>query len=120
MNQFINKRQESHQQFVELIVRILIHLAKADGKVSDSEKQTIKQFFQTQLQFNSQQTLWVNDLITHSESNPEPLQNCCIELKQRYNYQSLLIVIELLYAVALADGVYHQNEEKIFKKFVSI
>ena len=81
MSQFINKRQESHQQFVELIVRILIQLAKADGKVSDSEKQTISQFFKHNYNLIHNKTLWVNDLITHSESKPEPLQTCCLELK---------------------------------------
>ncbi len=115
MGSYIKRRSESHQHFVELFVRTLCLVSQADGKVSDSEKTLIKQFFRQQLRFDSTQEQWVNDLIEHAIAQPSSVQDVCISLKSQFNLESLVLLTELLYQVALADGVYHQNEENIIQ-----
>jgi DnaJ like chaperone protein len=46
---------DSHNRFVTLLVRILIHIAKIDGRVSREEVQTIHRFFQYSLRYNQTQ-----------------------------------------------------------------
>ena len=118
MSQFVQTRSKEHQKFVELFVRILCHIIKADGKVSDQEKIAVKQFFQVQLQFNTQQLQWVDDLIAHSLATPSPLDEVCMELQNQFNYQSLVMLTELLYVVALSDGIYHRLEEELIQTIV--
>lgn len=119
MKRFMEKRSQGHQQFVELFVRILCLVSQADGRVSDSEKHTIKQFFRQQLRFNPTQEQWINDLIEHSLNDPSTVEEICFELKSQFNPQSLVLLTELLYQVALADGVFHKNEEALIQKIVT-
>ena len=63
INRSLNLRTPDHKRFVELMVHIMIHIAKADGKIDQSETQTIRQFFIQQLQFDSAKVEWLNDII---------------------------------------------------------
>ena len=49
----LNTRSKEHKRFVELLIHIMMHIAKADGRVSESETQVIRQFFVQNLRFDA-------------------------------------------------------------------
>ena len=108
-----------HQRFMELLVHILILVAKSDGKISPSELDAIRGFFRTNLQMSEQKMIWVNDLIKHSTQSNYSLQECCIEFLNRFNYESRMILLQLVYRVVMADGVVAQSEQTIIDQIVS-
>src|SRR5690606_19161694 len=54
-------QSESHTRFVTLLVHILIHTAKIDGRITREEVQTIHRFFQYNLRYNQTQMHWVKE-----------------------------------------------------------
>lgn len=52
VNASLNTKSPEHKRFVEIMVHILIHIAKADGRISSDETQMIRQFFIAQLRFS--------------------------------------------------------------------
>jgi DnaJ like chaperone protein len=112
-------RGGDHTQFVELLVLCLIHMVKADGKIDPRELQVIRQFFQVNMGFVGIQMDWINDLINRHLSNPVPLDVVTQELNSKFNYESRLILLQLLYRVAFSDNDYDSSEKALLERIVS-
>lgn len=96
--------------FVELFTRLLIHLARSDGKVDQSEIQAIRQFFISQLQFNSPQVQWIDDIIYSAKNHSYSIDELIYELQTKFNQSVHILLIELLYHVAQSDGTISKSE----------
>lgn len=88
---------ETHNRFVTLLVRILVHIAKIDGRVSREEVQTIHRFFQYSLRYNQTQMLWVKELIKEANSLDLSLETLLQEFKSSFAFEPRLILLELIY-----------------------
>jgi len=106
-----------HGRFVELLVRLIIHVVHADGKVDPREIESIKLFFERRLGYNTMQQLWVADLIQHALKENEPL-DVITQNMMAFEYEARLISLELLYGVALSDQHFHESEKTIIEKIV--
>lgn len=89
----------SHNEFVSLLVQILVHIAKIDGQVTREELQTIENFFRVSLRYNADQLLWVKELIKEANQNPSDLGELLTRFKSQFAYEPRLILLELIFQV---------------------
>ncbi len=89
----------SHNEFVFLLVQILVHIAKIDGQVSREERQTIENFFRVSLRYTADQLLWVRELIKEAHRSPLELGELLTRFKMQFAYEPRLILLELIFQV---------------------
>ena len=89
----------SHNEFVFLLVNILVHIAKIDGKVSREELSTIENFFRVSLRYNADQLLWVKELIKEAHRSSIELGDLLARFKAQFAYEPRLILLELIFQV---------------------
>ncbi len=112
INSALNSRSKDHKRFVELMVHIMMHIAKADGKISESEVQMMRQFFIQQLNFSGSKIDWLNDTIKSAKSSNESIQGLAREFTNQFGYESQLMLLNMLYNIAYADGELHADETR--------
>ncbi len=64
---------ETHNRFVQLLVNILVTIARSDGHFTKSELQTMLNFFQHSLNYNQDQMYWVKQLIKEAKDTEQNL-----------------------------------------------
>ncbi len=112
---------QSHErsEFVDLLVRLLCLVAQADGKVDPRELVTIENLFRIHFRYSPLQMSWIKDLIQHALRSPSDLDTVCLEINQKFDYQSKLLLLQAVYQVVLADQVVDKSEDAIILKIVS-
>jgi len=93
---------ESHNEFVYLLIHILIQIAKIDGEVSREELNAIENFFRLNLHYNYEQMLWVKELVKEAKESTLSLDSLLAEFKAKFVYEPRLILVELVYQVVFA------------------
>jgi len=112
-------QSDSHNRFVSLLVQILIHIAKIDGRISREEVQTIHRFFQNNLHYNQTQMLWVKELIKEATNSGQSLEALLQEFKLTFAYEPRLILLELVYQVLFTKAVVPENELEIARRIAA-
>ena len=120
VNSSLNTKSHEHKRFVELMVHILIHIAKADGKISQSETQMIRQFFIGQLHFRGPQVEWLNDTIETAKSSSDDIQVLANEFNAQFGYESQLMLLNMVYNVAYSDGEFHESEARFIDRLANL
>lgn len=92
----------SHNEFVYLLVNILVHIAKIDGNVSREELNTITNFFRVNLRYGDAQLLWLKELIKEAHRTPTDLNELLTRFKGQFAYEPRLILLELIFQVIYA------------------
>lgn len=110
---------DSHNRFVSLLVQILIHIAKIDGRISREEIQTIHRFFQYNLHYNQTQMLWVKDLIKEAASSTQSLDALLQEFKSTFAYEPRIILLELVYQLLFTKASVPEGELEIARKIAA-
>ena len=95
---------ESHNQFVFLLINILIRIAQADGVVTKAELGPIENFFRVHLRYNQSQMYWVRDLIQDALASQVSLEAMLAEFKSHFAYEPRLILVELIYQVLYTNA----------------
>jgi DnaJ like chaperone protein len=98
-SRYERSQTESHNQFVFLLVNILIRIAQADGVVTKGELAPIENFFRVHLRYNQSQMYWVRDLIQDALASQASLEAMLSEFKSQFAYEPRLILVELIYQV---------------------
>lgn len=114
--QVVNYEQsqtESHNRFVWLLVNILIHTAKIDGRITKEEISAIHRFFQYNLRYSQTQMRWVKDLIKEATNSSQSLDQLLQEFKSGFAYEPRLILVELVYQVLYTKSDVPENELKV-------
>ncbi|KJS02927.1 MAG: molecular chaperone DnaJ [Desulfobulbaceae bacterium BRH_c16a] len=106
-------QSESHNRFVWLLVQILIHTAKIDGRITRDEIQTIHRFFQYNLRYNQTQMHWVKELIKEAINSTQSLDALLVEFKSTFAYEPRLILLELVYQILYTKVLVSENELRI-------
>lgn len=105
-------------RFVELLIRILIHAVKADGKIDARETQTIENFFRIGMRYNETQMIWIKDLIQHALAENTSLDELCSEFKSQFMGEARLMLLGMVYQVMASDNTISQSEEQFIKELV--
>ena len=110
---------DSHNRFVWLLVHILIHIAKIDGRISREEVQTIHRFFQYNLHYNQTQMLWVKEVIKEATNSSQSLDALLQEFKSTFAYEPRIILLELVYQVLFSKAAVTENELDIARRIAA-
>lgn len=103
-SRYEQSQTESHNQFVFLLVNILIRIAQADGVVTKAELEPIENFFRVHLRYNQSQMYWVRDLIQDALASQDSLEAMLAEFKSHFAYEPRLILLELIYQVLYTNA----------------
>ena len=106
-------------RFVEILIRILIHAVKADGKVDQRELQSIESFFKHHMHYSHMQMTWVRDLIKHALHENTSLDELTQELQYHFQSDTHLLLLGLVYQITASDGKISQTETLFIQDFVS-
>ena len=90
---------ETHNRFVQLLVNILVTIARSDGHFTKSELQTMLNFFQHSLKYNQDQMYWVKQLIKEAKDTEQNLDKLLTEFRNTFAYEPRLILLELIYQI---------------------
>jgi DnaJ like chaperone protein len=98
----------------------LVHAVRADGRVDEQEIFIIKDFFRTNMGFNAVKMEWVEDLISSALNQAVPLEELCTEFNQKFNYESKMILLQLVYRIIVSDDVFSDAEKKVVDQMVDL
>lgn len=90
---------QAHNDFVFLLVHILVHIAKIDGNISREELNTIINFFRVNLRYSYDRLYWVKELIKEAQGAETTLEELVSQFKSQFAYEPRLILLELIYQV---------------------
>jgi DnaJ like chaperone protein len=110
---FFYTSSAGQERFTESLVRILVHVIHADRHVDAREIQAILGFFQTYMHYDARRIGWISELIQTELKSPKPLAALCQEFRQQFNYQSRVLLLQLVYQVALSDHPINTQEQHI-------
>ncbi len=99
VSNYEQQQSEARNQFVQLLVHILVKIAQIDGVVTRAELQTIKNFFRVNLRYTQDQMYWVNELIKEASNSTETIDSLLTQFKNSFAYEPRLILLELVYQV---------------------
>ncbi len=99
ISSYERSQTESHNEFVSLLIQILVQIARIDGLVSREELSTIENFFRSSFNYNYDQMLWVKELVKEAQQSQTSLDSLLVEFKSKFAYESRLILLELIYRV---------------------
>ena len=118
-----NTNNLDHQvAFFTALFACLAKIAKADGRVSEEEVSKIESFISNKFNFSDQERSFAINIFQKAKSDRISFDAYAKQLHQLLSSSpnSLLVFYELLFELAMADGVMHENEEKLLKKIPSI
>jgi DnaJ like chaperone protein len=99
VSEYEQGQTEARNNFVSLLVHILVKVAQFDGKITREELQTIKNFFRVHLHYSQNQMFWVNELIRDATHNSDSLETLLAQFKNSFAYEPRLILVEMVYQV---------------------
>jgi DnaJ like chaperone protein len=119
ISSYERSQTEPHNEFVNLLIQILVQIASIDGRVSREEVSTIENFFRVQLRYNYDQMLWVKELVKEAQQFPASLDNLLAEFKSKFAYEPRLILVELIYQVVFSGEKRIEPEMELAQKIAN-
>lgn len=113
---YAQSQSESHNRFVWLLVHVLMHTAKIDGRITKDEIQTIHRFFQYNLNYNQTKMLWVKEIIKEATGSSPSLESLLEEFKTTFAYEPRLILLELVFQILYTKPDVPENELQIARR----
>ncbi|MGR3179791.1 MAG: TerB family tellurite resistance protein [Candidatus Anammoxibacter sp.] len=104
--------------FTTHLVGTLMSVAKADGQINQREVDVIERTF-VSFGFSGNDLGYIKNLINKLASEDINLQEMCYKYKTVSNYNERLMLLRIVYLIAFADNVFHQNEDKVIKQIVT-
>jgi len=110
MESYQKSQTESHNRFVELLVRILVKIAAQDGQITREEIQTINNFFRYNLRYSQVQMAWVKEMIKAARESTTPLDTLLTEFRDGSTVNTRLILVELIYQMIYTRQPVAEND----------
>ncbi|MDH3454523.1 MAG: co-chaperone DjlA [Desulfuromonadales bacterium] len=110
--------QEQRQAiFFTAMFAMLGKMAKADGRVCENEINVVRSFMHDKLRLDATMQKFAMGVFNQAKDNNTPFEDYARQFGQVFqNEQQLrMMFFEMLFTVALADGVLHPAEEKILR-----
>lgn len=115
--------QEQRQAvFFTATFAMLGKMAKADGRVCEDEIGVVRSFMRDKLRLDAVTQQFAMGVFNEAKDNNTPFEDYARQLGQvfRSEQQLRMMFFEMLFTVALADGVLHPAEEKILRAAPSL
>lgn len=115
--------QEQRQAvFFTATFAMLGKMAKADGRVCENEINVVNSFIHDKLRLDSTTKQFAMEVFKEAKDNNTPFEDYARQFGQVFQSEPQLRMMfyELLFSVALADGVLHPAEETILRSAPSL
>ena len=111
VSEYEQGQTEARNNFVSLLVHILVKIAQYDGVVTKEELQTISNFFRSHLHYTQEQMYWVKELIKDASTNTDSLETLLEQFRESFAYEPRLILVELVYQVLFTN--HHVTDQEL-------
>jgi len=117
-----SSNQKNQVAFFAALFACLAKLAKADGRVSREEIQAVDRFIKERFKFDSDQRKFAIEIFNRAKDDTNSYEDYAYQLSDllRANKNALLVFYELLFELAMADGVLHEKEEDLLRSTTHI
>ena len=114
--------QQHQVAFFTALFACLAKLAKADGIVSREEIEAVDRFIRERFKFDSDQRKFAIEIFNHAKEDSNTYEEYASQLSSLLgtNKNALLVFYELLFELAMSDGILHEKEEELLRKTVHI
>jgi DnaJ like chaperone protein len=116
VSEYERSQTDAHNEYVSLLVHILVKVAKHDGTVSREEVATIRRFFQVRLRYSQSQLLWVRDIIKEAMESEVPLEDLLGQVRARFAYEPRLLLLEMVYGTIYSKGAPAPGELELARR----
>ena len=117
-----SRNQKNQVAFFAALFACLAKLAKADGRVSKEEIQAVDRFIKERFKFDSDQRKFAIEIFNRAKDDTNSYEDYAYQLSDllKANKNALLVFYELLFELAMADGVLHEKEEDLLRNTTHI
>ncbi|MCS5547572.1 MAG: TerB family tellurite resistance protein [SAR86 cluster bacterium] len=117
-----SNNQKNQVAFFAALFACLAKLAKADGRVSQDEIQAVDRFIKERFKFNPDQRKFAIQIFNRAKDDTNSYEDYAYQLSDllKANKNALLVFYELLFELAMADGVLHQKEQELLRNTTHI
>ncbi len=122
-----NQRQPSNNQknqaaFFTALFACFAKIAKADGRVSREEVDTIDLFIKSKFRFPPEQRAFAIEIFNHAKDDQNSFEDYARQLSSLLSSDpsSLMMFYELLFELSMADGYLDPSEEKLLFQAIKI
>ena len=108
--------------FFAALFACLAKIAKADGRVDESEIKKIEEIISIKLNLNKEHRKFAINIFQKSKDDNVSFESYASNIYQilSSSQNSLLVFYEILFELALADGILHPKEDELLKKIPRI
>ena len=108
--------------FFAALFACLAKIAKADGRVDESEIKKIEEIISIKLNLNKEHRKFAINIFQKAKDDNVSFESYASNIYQilSSSQNSLLVFYEILFELALADGILHPKEDELLKKIPSI
>ena len=108
--------------FFAALFACLAKIAKADGRVDEAEIKKIEEIISSKLNLNKEHRNFAINIFQKAKDDNVSFEAYASNLYQILSSSpnSLLVFYEMLFELALADGILHPNEDALLKKIPRI
>ncbi len=109
--------QEAQSLFFVTTFSLLAKMAKADGVVTRDEVQVVDDFIKRNLESRGPTRDLAIRIFREAKNSPYTFESFAEQFHDAFRHQPSMLreMLELLYRVAMADGVLHPEEERLLK-----
>tara|TARA_B100001013_G_scaffold313811_1_gene220062 strand:- start:6396 stop:7130 length:735 start_codon:yes stop_codon:yes gene_type:complete len=117
-----SSNQQNQAAFFAALFACLAKLAKADGQVSKEEVEVVDRFIKKKFKFDAEQRAFAIEIFNHAKDDSNSYEEYASQLSYllEANKNALVVFYELLFELAMSDGLLHKNEEDLLRKTTSI
>ncbi len=117
-----SSNQQNQAAFFAALFACLAKLAKADGQVSKEEVEVVDRFIKKKFKFDAEQRAFAIEIFNQAKDNSNSYEEYASQLSYllEANKNALVVFYELLFELAMSDGLLHKNEEDLLRKTTSI
>jgi DnaJ like chaperone protein len=108
---------EAQQTFMIAMISLAAKVAKADGSVSEAEIRSFDQFLKDQLGMAAEERRVAARIFNEARDSEIPAEEFARQIRQLMGHQPARLrdLISLLINIAMADGHYHETEERLIR-----
>ncbi|MFP3983238.1 MAG: DnaJ domain-containing protein [Desulfurivibrionaceae bacterium] len=103
VSEYEKAQTEERNNFVSLLIHILVRIARFDGQVTRAELQTITNFFRVNLRYGQEEMYWVQEIIKDAQASDASLDDLLATFRESFGYEPRLILVELVYQVLFSN-----------------
>ena len=117
-----SRNKQNQVAFFAALFACLAKLAKADGRVSKEEVQAVDKFIKERFKFDHDQRKFAIEIFNRAKDDTNSYEDYAYQLSDllKSNKNALLVFYELLFELAMADGVLHEKEEDLLRSTTHI